>query len=93
MLSWRDLWVIVQQSPAGSAVDRALHPDESAWGLSEHLLALIFDGVQAGNWQRGNGREQDRPRPFPRPGVESGSKVDRGKSMSIEDMELLLRRD
>lgn len=73
-LSWRDLLVIVNQSPPGSALWRskaAAEDVDPAWGLQEQLLAGIFDVLRIGNWQRGGGKGQ-KPRLMPRPGVESG---------------------
>ena len=75
MLSWRDLWVIVRQQPRESALARAMDPEDSAWGLSEQLLAAIADASHVRVWQAGSGKRSDRPKPIPRPGVEKGSKT------------------
>lgn len=74
-LSWRDLWVIVRQSPRTSALFRATNPDAADWGLAEQLTAAVFDAVQVGNWQRASGKRHERPRPIPRPGVEPEGKT------------------
>jgi hypothetical protein len=68
-LSWRDLLVVVNQSPRWSALSRAMNPEGSEWGLSEHLLAAVFDSLERGNWQRAGRENAPRPKPFPRPGV------------------------
>lgn len=65
-LSWRDLWVIVRQSPRTSALARAIHGVAVTWSQDTYLLADLFDAIQAGNWQRGRGKG-GRPKPFPRP--------------------------
>lgn len=74
VLSWRDLFIIVRQQPERSALARVMDPEGSAWGLSEQLLAAIADASHVRVWQAGAGKKSDRPKPIPRPGVESGSK-------------------
>ena len=77
-LSWRDLLVIIRQSPADSAVVRAMDPD-SHWGLSEHLLAQVVDNTSWLVWAKteDGSKNRNRPQPWPRPGVEP----DEGKSV------------
>lgn len=65
--------MIVRQSPTGTALHRAMD-DDFAWGLPEQLLAGIFDRLAEGNWQRGEGKASDRPKPLPRPGIEPDEK-------------------
>ena len=74
LLSWRDLYIIVRQQPSTAAVARAMDPEGSAWGLSEQLLAAIADAAHVRVWQAGSGKRHDRPKPIPRPGVETGIK-------------------
>lgn len=74
LLSWRDLLVIVRQQSNGAALARAMDPEGSAWGLSEQLLAAIADASHVRVWQSGSGKRSDRPKPIPRPGVETGTK-------------------
>ena len=38
----------------------------SSWTQEAHLIAGVFDVLQAGNWQRG-GAQGSRPKPLPRP--------------------------
>ncbi|MGV3564224.1 MAG: hypothetical protein ACO1ON_13180 [Nocardioides sp.] len=67
-LSWRDLLVIIRQSPRTSAYARAIHGDEALWGLSDHLLAEVVDALAWANWQRAGQRYAPKPKPIPRPG-------------------------
>ena len=46
-------------------------PEEVAWGISEHLLAIIADSSRARVWQEGSGKSKDKPKPIPRPGIEN----------------------
>jgi hypothetical protein len=85
-LSWRDLLVIVQHSERGAALHRAMNPDDSMWGLSEHLLAVVADAVITGNWMssRDGQKNRNRPKPIPRPGVVPESKKFGGQAESID---------
>lgn len=71
-LSWRDLLVIVRQAPPGSAVARAVEPEHSGWGISEHLLALVADYLAWIQWTKTEDgqKNRNRPKPIERPGVE-----------------------
>lgn len=89
-LSWRDLWVVVRQSPRTSALFRAIHPDAAEWGLTEQLLAAAFDALQVANWQRGRARRHEYPKPLPRPGVEPDERQTFGKGGI--DMDEMARR-
>ena len=85
-LSWADLRDVVKYQPASSALYRAMNPEESPWGLSEHLLAVIADGVVAGNWMqsRDGQKNRNRPKPIPRPGVAPDTKKFGGQAESME---------
>lgn len=67
--TWRDLLVAIRQSPAESALYRAMNPSDHQWSLTNLLLAEVADGTAVGNWQRGSGKRKDYPKPIPRPGV------------------------
>ena len=71
-LSWRDLLVIVQQSPADCALARALNPDLAWGGLTEYLLAHISDTVSWLQWAKteDGSKNRNHPKLWPRPGVE-----------------------
>lgn len=89
-LTWRDLYVIVRQSPAGSATHRAVAGPDHAWDLQGHLLAGIFDLLAISNWQRGGDEHARKPERLPRPGITraepEGETLARGKAVSIEEM-------
>jgi hypothetical protein len=85
-LSWRDLWVIVRQSPRTSALFREMHPEVVEWGLAEQLIAAAFDALQIANWQRASGKRHERPRPIPRPGVEHEGKKFGGTPIPMDEM-------
>lgn len=71
-LTWRDLKIIIElQPPERSALARTKDPEEVAWGISEHLLAIIADSSRARVWQEGSGKARDKPKPIPRPGIEN----------------------
>ena len=86
VLSWADLRDVVAHQGADSALFRAMHPDAAPWGLPEHLLAVIADGVTAGNWMasRDGQKNRNRPKPIPRPGVEPDRKKFGGQAESID---------
>lgn len=93
-LWWRDLLVIVRQQPRHSALLRSMEPDTAAWGLSEQLLAAIADAEHTALWQRGSGKKSERPKPIPRPGVESGEKkIHKGDVMPVNEMAAWLGDD
>ena len=92
-LTWRDLYVIVKQSPPDSAIHRSLAGPDHVWGLQEHLLAAVFDVLAAANWQRGGDENAKKPERLPRPGVKKqldGELIAQGKPVSTEDMDALL---
>ena len=69
-LTWRDLKIIIElQPPEKSALARTKDPEEVAWGISEHLLAIIADTTRVRVWQEGSGKAKDKPKPIPRPGI------------------------
>ncbi|MEU3599894.1 hypothetical protein ABZ714_14380 [Streptomyces sp. NPDC006798] len=89
--TWGDLLAIVRQSPRSSAFYRATNPDEaSGWGLQEHLLAWVADLIAVSNWQRGQGKKKDYPKPIPRPGVETPDKKFGQEAIPMDDMKAWL---
>lgn len=86
-LSWRDLLVIVRQAKTGGPLDRAERGADALWGIREQLLAGIFDKLAIANWQRGAGKERDRPKPLPRPGVTDETTKQYGKgALPLDEM-------
>lgn len=75
--------VLVRQMPETSHTARAVHGEDAAWSLGDHLLAHIADLLAGANWQRAGDKAVPRPKPLPRPGVGpkrltlSGSEVQR----------------
>lgn len=83
MLSWRDLLVIVKNLPQSSALHKSVHGvEESAWTISDYLLAQIADTAAWLAWTKTKDAEKNRnqPKPIPRPGVEDESKKKIGGS-------------
>ena len=75
--NWRDLLVIVKQSPASSALYRAVHgQEESEWTLTNHLLAGMGDSLAWLVWAKTEdaAKKRNKPKPIPRPGVRDESK-------------------
>lgn len=87
-LSWRRLYVIVQNLPPNSAFLVAISGDERnrVWGLNEHLLALLFDAIQnntIASLAPHSKKNLPHPEPLPRPGIGGKKKV---KTMRVADM-------
>lgn len=91
-LSWRDLLVLVRQSPATSALTRAVvGPEVAAWNagvVTADLLAVVVDALQIANWQRAGKKAGPRPKPLKRPS-QQGKRI-RGTAMSLDDLDARL---
>lgn len=85
-MTWGDLLAIVRKSPRKSALYTAMHPGESEWGMTEQLLAAAVDALNAANWQRGEGKQRDYPKPIPRPGVEPDEQHFGGEPVPMDEM-------
>lgn len=85
--------IVKKQPRAESALVREIEGDEShQWGLSDFLLAGIFDMLAAANWQRGGGKGP-RPKQIPRPGVKETEVKKRGTTaVSIAELDAFLAR-
>lgn len=70
-LSWWDLKCFLKHPARDSAFVRLRSPEHIEWTLTNHLLATAVDALHGGNWQRGGGKAANKPKPIPRPGVES----------------------
>lgn len=66
--------MIIRQSPADTALGRALYPDQG-WGLTELLLAGMADTLSWLQWSKTEDgrRNRNRPKRIPRPGIDDGS--------------------
>lgn len=92
-LSWRKLAMLLAHLPADSACARLVN-DGDPWDTSQHLLAMIADGVHEVAWvtAQANSREKvARPEPIPRPGRKGGrghqpDHKTKRKHASIEDL-------
>lgn len=68
-LTWGDLYDFVRYGNKDSALGLERYGATVLWGVSDHLLAVIADGIHNGNWQRGGGKGT-KPEPVERPGTE-----------------------
>ncbi len=74
-LTWADLRSFVKYLGPDSAVARELYPDAAPWQLPQLLLADVVDSLRILIWQKTKDghRNMRRPKPIPRPGVETES--------------------
>ncbi|MDH6283231.1 DUF5361 domain-containing protein [Prescottella agglutinans] len=70
LLTWRKAIVIVRElaNDPNSALVRAADPDH-LWDFHAHLLAGLTDSVNLLVWIQGGGKNGNKPKPLPRPGV------------------------
>lgn len=68
-LTWSDLATLLRYPRERGPLYRAVLGDRADWDHQAQLLATIIDMLAGANWQRSGGKEQDRPEPYPRPGV------------------------
>lgn len=61
--------MLLRQLPDRSRWKVAETDGETEWGPTEHILAAIFDTLQAANWQRASSKKKraPKPKPYPRP--------------------------
>lgn len=87
-LSWRELLSVVRHQ-TGSALERAMFPDEAMWGLDQQLLALIADSLAMQFWADHNRKAAHKPKPITRPGVsEADTQVyGGGSAVTIEEFD------
>lgn len=90
--------MLLAHLPAESATFWAVDPDRAeaaSWSRTDHLLASVFDSLQVLIWQNANqGRKSPtaKPRPLPRPGMESRSGMEgatrhvKGTPMPIDEL-------
>lgn len=95
-LTWEELLAVVRQQPQDSALGRAVHGADVAWGLPEQLLAAIADTLAMQFWADHNRRKAHKPKPIERPGVtetETAVFGNADSAMTIEDFDLWLGRE
>lgn len=78
--------MIVTHLPRGSALVRVIEGDDHPWGLAEQLLAAAVDALNAANWQRGEGKQRDKPAPIPRPGVAPDKTTYGAQAIPMDEM-------
>lgn len=83
--------MVLKHLPAGNALQRSRHGEAAEWSVDTHLLALIGDILQIGNWQRAGDRHGTKPKPIRRPGehgraVRGGRTIGAGRGMTVDEM-------
>ena len=89
-LTWRDLLIIVQQTPPGSPIHYAVDPEAAAWSSGEivpYVLAQIADLIAMSNWQRAGNKNAPRPPRLPRPGDKANGKVYGREPVRVADFD------
>ena len=78
VVTLREFAAMAAYLPEESATFRVIHPEESAWGLREQLLAEAVDTLHWLQWAKtkDGAKNTNRPRPVPRPGVDDGSETE-----------------
>lgn len=67
-LTWHDLFIIVSQASADSAVVRAIRGPDYRWGLPEYLLAGVLNGIRGLQWMLSD-QSGSEPEPITPPGT------------------------
>lgn len=81
--------MLIAHLPAGNALALA-QSNDAHWSLTDHLLAVIADGINAQIWQLGSGKKADYPKPIPRPGVSAGERL--GSSVPLADIDAIIEK-
>ena len=81
-LTYRRLAAWLEHARPGSAFLRSLVGESAEWTLTDHLLAVAIDVLNAANWQRGGGKGS-APKPIRRPGMQPEKKAITGTPMSL----------
>lgn len=85
-LAWHELYAVIRHLPRTSAFYRVTHPDDHEWTLDALLLAEVADALKVANWQRGEGKRHEFPKPIPRPGVEPDTTTYGKGAIPIDEM-------
>jgi hypothetical protein len=89
---WRKLVALLEHLPADSATvaTRAGRRPGETWTRAEYLLAAAVDVLAVANWQRQGKKGAPRPKPLPRPGLETGDQHLGGEAMAPEEIDAIL---
>lgn len=91
-LNWRAVRAFVagQAAKDGTALHRATAGDQAGWGLTQHLLAGLYDQLAVANWQRaasGAKRAPKKPSPLPRPGIDDGQRSEKSTAIPLSEFQ------
>lgn len=82
-LTWRDLCVIVKQSPIGSALARSYRGH--SWTVGDIIALRSLDALRGLSWQTGGGKGP-RPKPLPGPEKQAGDvTTGAGRGITVEE--------
>ena len=84
---WSDLKAVVSTREYSPALFRSLYPKESEWDLHAHLAADLVDLTHLLVWFKtaDGSKGRNRPKPYPRPGVEDDTKkVRKGDVVTLD---------
>ena len=92
--TWSDFAAIVEWLPRDSAYVRATDPDAANYGVAEYALAQSVDALNHLVWfkTKDGSKGRNRPKPFPRPGVEDGTRKVRGAAVPMDEVKARLER-
>lgn len=85
-LSLQELKNFIHNPSRDAAYVRRLLKSDNEWTLTNQLLAGVFDQLALANWQRGG--KGKRPKPLPRPGVQTGNTRSFGNSKGRSPAEM-----
>lgn len=74
--SWADFVAFIRWLPRDSAFMRSKNPEFEGWGVAEYQLADMVDSLGWLVWAKtkDGSRGRNKPKPYPRPGVEEAGK-------------------
>lgn len=80
-ISTRRMLNLIRRLPPDSELGKAINGPSADWSREEHLLALLADRVSELTWvficaNSEEGEAPERPKPIPRPGIESEELAD-----------------
>lgn len=90
---WHEVWLWARHLGDGSATWRALHPKEATWCSEMGRAAMLADLIDCVNglaWVTAQAHSKSRltrPKPYPRPWAQDGSKSIGSGAIAIADFE------